>query len=106
MTPALTPMDALAERLGELIVLLETAGEPYWARWMRRALDRIDDNRLAGVSQVLAAYAGEASFSDLELAPDLAGMQPHRHRALNQRLVELRDEIHRLADTVASGTAT
>lgn len=106
MTPALTPMDALAERVGELIALLDAAGEAYWSGWMRRALARIDGNQLAGVSQVLAAYAGAGSFSDLELAPELAGSNPHRHRALNERLIELRDEIHRLADTVASGTAS
>jgi len=106
VTPALTPMDALAERLAALIELLDAAGETYWSRWMQRALARIDDNQLAGVSQVLAAYAGEGSFSDLELNPELGESQPHRHRARNEHLAELRDEIHRLADTVASGTAS
>lgn len=106
MTDALTPMDALAARVEELIILLDRAGEPYWVRWMQRALDRIDDNKLAGVSQVLAAYGGQDSFSDLEVTPELAVSAPHRHRALNERLVELRSEIHDLANTVASGTAS
>ncbi|TVS15833.1 MAG: hypothetical protein EA417_12225 [Gammaproteobacteria bacterium] len=106
MNDALTPMDALAARVEELIILLETAREPYWVRWMQRALERIDANQLAGVSQVLAAYGGQDSFSDLEVAQDLAVTAPHRHRALNERLVELRTEIHQLANTVASGTAS
>lgn len=105
MAQALTPMDALAERLAELIALLETAGEHYWRRWMTRALTRIDDHQLAGVSGVLAAYGGEDTFSDLELSPELADQAPHRHQAHNARLAELRTEIFELANTVASGTA-
>lgn len=103
--PALTPMDALAVELQELIELLDEAGEPYWHRWMQRALERIDGHQLAGVSQVLAAYGGAQTFSDLELAPALRKIQPDRHAELNGRLVALRDRIFMLADTVASGTA-
>lgn len=105
MTAALTPMDALAERLAELIALLETADEHYWRRWMTRALARIDDHRLAGVSQVLAAYGGEDTFSDLELSPELAEQTPHRHQARNARLKELRTEIFDLANAVTSAVA-
>lgn len=105
MAVPLTPMDALAERLEELIALLDTADEHYWRRFMVRALARIDDHQLAGVSQVLAAYRGQDTFSDLELSPELAQRAPHRHQARNARLTELRTEIFELANTVASGTA-
>jgi len=98
-------MDALAERLLELIALLETADEHYWRRWMLRALARIDDHQLAGVSQVLAAYGGQDTFSDLELSAALAEQAPHRHQARNARLTELRTEIFDLANTVTSGVA-
>ena len=63
--PSLTPMDALAQELAALISLLEEAGEPFWQRWMQAALARIDNNELAGVSRVLAAYGGADTFSDL-----------------------------------------
>ncbi len=105
MPTPLTPMDALAERLAELIALLETANEAYWRRWMTRALARIDDHQLAGVSQVLAAYGGQDTFSDLELSPELAAQTPHRHQARNARLTELRSEIFELANAVTSATA-
>lgn len=105
MTPAMTPMDALAGRLAELIALLEAADEHYWRRWMTRALARIDDQQLAGVSQVLAAYGGQDTFSDLELSPELEVQAPHRHQARNARLTELRTEIYELANTVTSGVA-
>lgn len=103
--PALTPMDALAERLAELIALLETAQEHYWRSWMKRASSRIDQRQLAGVSQVLAAYGGQDTFSDLELSPELAEKAPHRHQARNARLAELRTEIFDLANTVTSAVA-
>lgn len=105
MPPALTLMDALAERLSELIALLETADEQYWRRWMLRALARIDDHQLAGVSQVLAAYGGQDTFSDLELSAELAVEAPHRHQARNARLIELRMEIYNLANAVTSAVA-
>lgn len=102
---ALTPMDALAERLAELIELLKTADEHYWRRWMTRALARIDDHQLAGISQVLAAYGGQDTFSDLELSAELAANAPHRHQARNARLTELRTEIYELANAVTSAVA-
>lgn len=105
MAAALTPMDALAERLAELIALLVTADEHYWRRWMTRALARIDDHQLGGVSQVLAAYGGKDTFSDLELSPELAQQAPHRHQARNARLKELRTEIFELANAVTSAVA-
>lgn len=105
MAAALTPMDALAERLAELIALLETSEEYYWRRWMTRALARIDDHQLAGVSGVLAAYGGQDTFSDLELSPELAQSAPHRHQARNARLTELRTEIYELANTVTTAVA-
>ena len=106
MSVALTPMDELAHRVEELIALLDHAREPYWKLWMERALVMLDDNRLAGVSRVLAAYGGEDTFSDLVLSPDLADRAPHKFSAQNERLVELRDSIFELANIVSSGTAS
>jgi hypothetical protein len=98
-------MDALADRLASLIALLETADERYWRRWMQRALARIDDHQLAGVSQVLAAYGGQGTFSDLELSPALSEQAPYRYQARNAHLRELRTEIFVLANAVTSAVA-
>jgi len=103
---ALTPMDALAHRVEALIALLDHAEEPYWKLWMERALVLLDDNRLAGVSRVLAAYGGQDTFSDLVLSPQLADSAPHRFSALNEQLEELRSSIFELANIVSSGTAS
>lgn len=104
--PPLTPMDALALELAALIDLLEDASEPFWQRWMQTALARIDNNELAGVSRVLAAYGGADTFSDLELGPALKHVDAERHARLNATLQAHRDRIFMLADTVANGTAT
>ncbi len=61
------------------------------------------ENRLAGVSRVLAAYGGEDTFSDLELLVD--SEDGERRLLANRRLERLRNRIHELADGIASGTA-
>jgi len=99
-------MDELAVRLEELIEVLEAADERYWARCMRRALEQINANRLAGVSQVLAAFGGEDTFSDLVLLPQLEAADRRRFVVMNRRLEHLRTTIFELANEVASSTAS
>lgn len=105
MPPALTPMDALAEELVELIGLLERCGEPYWSRRLQQALTRLDRNELAGASAVLASFAGPGSLTDLELLPAQRSVTPDRHRQFNRQLDSHRKRLFELSNLVVNATA-
>lgn len=98
-------MDDLEDRLDELLLLLDECGERYWHRRMSMARAGVVANRLGGVSQVLGAYGGEDTFSDLELRPELRATDPQRHLLLNRRLEHLRNILFRLANSISNATA-
>ena len=86
----------------ELIGLLHEADEGFWVMCMRRALPKIEGHELAGATLVLGCYGGMDTFSDLELAKDLAEQDPVRYRNLNGRLDHLRTKTFEAARCIAA----
>ena len=86
----------------ELIGLLDEAEETFWRRYLARGVQNVAEHKLAGATFILGCYAGEGSFSDLQLAPELEDTDPLRHRNLNARLSKLRTEVFKSAGRIAS----
>lgn len=87
----------LAAHLQELTELLRGADERFWLRFMTHGLAQVRAHRLAGATYVLGCYGGADTFSDFSLVAP--------HDTGNRRLNELRNEIFRLANAIAAGSA-
>lgn len=93
----------LIDVLEELITVLETANQPGWRDWMREAQTKLKRQDLTGITNILSAYGGMGSFSDLVIGwtdtptgPvwDEAGTQ------LDNDLMRLRTRAWELADEI------
>ncbi|HSG89547.1 MAG TPA: hypothetical protein VLA56_10075 [Pseudomonadales bacterium] len=100
-----SPMDDLEARLVDLLALLEDCGERYWHLRLSMALGSLQANRLGGISQVLGAFGGEGTLSDLELLTDEATRDPRRHLLANRQLERLRGPLFTLANEISNGVA-
>lgn len=105
----MSELDRQFEELGDcvdqLIGLLEESGDRFWIAYLRRGLKDVRAHKLAGATFILGCYGGEATFSDLVIAGDLAQSDPLRHRNLNARLSELRTRTFESANAITSRRA-
>lgn len=97
--------EELTARVEELIALLEEAREEYWLRMLRRALPRVRDRQLVGVTDLLGNYGGADTFSDLVIGERWKEQNHTRWVVQNRKLVHLRTSIFDLANEIASRTA-
>ena len=87
----------LLQLLQDTIELLEQYGKD-WADWMQRSRRKIKAGDLSGVTWLLKAYGGMASFNDLVIHP----LNGHDVKAdevsqVNERLQDLRHRMYELA---------
>ncbi len=94
--------EELGKNVRLLIALLREADEVFWSRTLERGLPKIEARELAGATFVLGCYGGVDTFSDFELAGELAATEPLRHRNLNARLTELRTAAFESAQGIAA----
>jgi hypothetical protein len=82
----------LTKALEDTLVLLDSAGEPFWASKIRGALGSIDRD------EILSWYGGMGSFNDLLIAT-INGHRLKRDQesVTNARLAELRTQVYELA---------
>jgi len=87
----------LLQLLQDTIELLQGYGE-RWADWMYKSRRRIKAGDLSGVTLLLKAYGGMASFSDLVIHP-LNGhdVKADEVEQVNERLQHLRHRMYELA---------
>lgn len=83
----------LEVRLETAIELLEHAGERYWVITLGRALTRMRSGELTGVSQVMSAFQGEGTLSDLELGDADDPSLQRRWLALRETLFQSADRL-------------
>ncbi len=95
----------LAALLQQLLALLEEVDENFWAPYLARGLQQVQQRHLAGATFVLGCYGGEDTFSDLVLCPQLAETDPLRFRNLNARLTQLRTDVFEAANAITARRA-
>lgn len=97
--------DQLGDSVARLIALLEESGDPFWVPYLKRALTRIRENKLAGATFVLGCYGGTETFSDLVIGRRFEQSDPLMFRNLNARLSHLRSETFECANAITSRRA-
>ncbi|MFU8817615.1 MAG: hypothetical protein ACNA7W_19895 [Pseudomonadales bacterium] len=97
--------EELAERVSQLIGLLEESEDPFWIPYLKRGLTQIRENRLSGATFILGCYGGEETFSDLVIGRRFEGSDPLRFRNLNARLSHLRTQTFESANAITSRRA-
>ena len=94
--------DNLAHLLRQMISLLQESEEQFWLGYLRRALQQVEDRKLAGATFILGCYGGQDTFSDLVIAQHWEQTQPLQFANANARLHTLRTDVFESAGAIAS----
>jgi len=87
----------LTSKVGELVKLLQSAGEQKWSAYMREVHGKLAAADPDGVAQLRKAFAGVGSFSDFLLGsdsdPGQTTMFDEKEVEQNGKLEELRQQV-------------
>jgi len=88
----------LTRILEKIVELLRTHGEQHWSEWLARDLELIRMGDAYGIQNLLSAYGGMGSFTDLYLCPENGSQIAESEvRPVNKKLRRLASQAYDLA---------
>ena len=91
----------LATLLDEMVSILQSVGEDYWAKWLEKDLQRIRACDFRGVEHLIWAFGGMGGLFDLIIHPANGHNLDIRDvESINNRLIQLLDKASQLANAI------